>query len=146
MFELYNYGYFGLFITSFLAATFLPLSSEAILSYMLYNNYNSIACIVIATVGNSLGSFLNYYLGRLGRWDLIEKYLRIKKSKIEKFKLKVSKYFNLAAFFTWLPFVGDIFSILLGVLKSNVKITFFYISLGKLIRYISWYYITILFI
>ncbi len=146
MFDLYNYGYLGLFIASFLAATILPFSSEALLSFLLYNGYNSTYCIIVATLGNSLGSFLNYFLGRLGRWDLIEKYLRVKQQKIEKFKLRVKKYFALAAFLTWLPVVGDIFSIALGVLKANIKKTFFFITIGKLLRYIVWYYITMGFI
>ena len=146
MLELYNYGYIGLFVASFLAATILPFSSEALLSYMIYSNYNVTYCIVIATIGNSLGSFLNYFLGRLGKWNLIEKYLRIKKHKIEKFKLKVKKYFGLAAFLVWVPVFGDIFSVALGVLKADIKKTFFFISLGKLLRYIAWYYITIIFI
>jgi membrane protein YqaA with SNARE-associated domain len=146
MFELYNYGYLGLFIASFLAATILPFSSEALLSLMLYNGYNSTYCIIIATVGNSLGSFLNYFLGRLGRWDLIEKYLKIKQSKIENFKLRVKRYFSITAFFTWLPFIGDVFPVVLGVLKANIQRTFFFITLGKLLRYIVWFYITINFI
>ncbi len=146
MLELYNYGYLGLFFASFLAATILPFSSEALLSYMVYVDYNPLYCIIIATVGNSLGSFFNYFLGSLGRWDLIEKYLRIKQKKIENFKLHVKKYFVLAAFFTWTPVVGDIFSVALGVLKADIKKTFFFIALGKLLRYIVWYYITVGFI
>ena len=56
-------GYFGLFIAAFLAATILPLSSEIVLSALLLSGLSPTALVAIATIGNVLGSLVNYVLG-----------------------------------------------------------------------------------
>ena len=58
-----DFGYFGLFIASFLAATILPLSSEVVLSALLLGGLSPVALVITATVGNVLGSLTNYALG-----------------------------------------------------------------------------------
>lgn len=80
---LYEYGLFGLFLASFLAATILPFSSEAFLSLLLANGFATEKCIAAATFGNWLGGMSSYYLGYLGKWSWIEKYLRIKKQALK---------------------------------------------------------------
>ena len=47
-------GYLGLFIASFLAATVIPLSSEIVLSVLMANDYDFIACLSFASIGNWL--------------------------------------------------------------------------------------------
>jgi membrane protein YqaA with SNARE-associated domain len=60
-----EFGYIGLFASSFLAATILPLSSEIVLSVLLLNGLNPISLVAVATIGNVLGSVVNYGLGLL---------------------------------------------------------------------------------
>ena len=57
---LIEYGYIGLFIAAFLAATILPLSSEVVLSALLLSELSPFTLIAIATFGNVLGSLTNY--------------------------------------------------------------------------------------
>jgi len=61
-----DFGYLGLFLASFLAATVLPLSSEVVLGYLLANDYNPAMTVSVATVGNVLGACLNYAIGLWG--------------------------------------------------------------------------------
>ena len=80
-----EWDYFGLFLASFIAATVLPLSSEIVFSVLIVNNYDLAICLVVATMGNWIGGMSSYALGWLAKWSFIEKYLRIKKERIQIF-------------------------------------------------------------
>jgi len=69
-----NYGYLNLFILSFLASTVLLLGSEALVVALIYQGFSPFTVIMVATVGNYLGSCTTYYLGLKGR-PVLEKYL-----------------------------------------------------------------------
>lgn len=140
MFEL---GYWGLFFASFLAATVVPFSSEAILSGMIVADFNPVFCLISATLGNWLGGVSSYYIGYLGKENWIEKYLRIKKEKTDRFKLLIKGKEVWIAFFCWLPFIGDVIAVVLGLLKINFLNVSIGMFIGKAIRYIVWGYITV---
>ena len=84
-----EWGYLGLFLASFLAATILPLSSEIVFSVLIVNKYDLSICLFVATLGNWVGGMSSYALGWLAKWSFIEKYLRIKKERIQSFKIKI---------------------------------------------------------
>ena len=67
--------YLILFFVSFISATLFPLGSEALLIYDIKEGYNIYLLLIFATLGNSLGSIVNYYLGLKGEEYLIEKNL-----------------------------------------------------------------------
>jgi membrane protein YqaA with SNARE-associated domain len=140
MFEL---GYLGLFIASFLAATVVPFSSEVILSGMLAAGYATVPSLVLATVGNWLGGLSSFYLGYLGKEVWIEKYLRISKIKIERFKNFISGKEAWIAFFCWLPLVGDVIAVALGLLHVSPLRTGIGMLIGKAVRYAVWAYFTL---
>jgi len=95
-----EWGYLGLFFASFLAATIIPfLSSEALLSLMIVNQYNLGTVLLVATIGNWFGGLSCYYIGWLGKWNLIEKHLKIKVSTLERLKPKVDRWGAPLAFF-----------------------------------------------
>jgi len=133
---MFEVGYVGLFFASFLAATIIPFSSDAIVVTMVALGYDAFQTIAIATIGNTLGGLSSYGLGWLGKWDWIEKYLKIKKEKIEKMRQRIQKYTGLAAFLTWLPFIGDVIAVTLGFLKINFFKVAIFMTTGKLARYI----------
>ena len=81
-----EWGYIGLFLASFLAATIIPLSSEIVLSILIANNYDLSLSLFVASLGNWFGGLSSYGIGRLGNWEFIEKYFRIKKNKILQLK------------------------------------------------------------
>jgi len=138
----YEYGLFGLFLASFLAATVLPFSSEALLTLLIANHFEVGSCIAVATLGNWLGGMSSLFIGYLGKWEWIEKYLRVKKTTIEAWHNRLYKRGALFAFFSWLPFVGDIFAIGLGVLRTNWMITAVAMLAGKFLRYLVWGYLS----
>lgn len=134
----YDYGIWGLFAASFLAATIIPFSSDALLLLMVAGGFDPTSCILVATLGNWLGGMSSYYLGYLGKWSWIEKYLRIKRSRIERWHNALYKRGAIFAFFSWLPFVGDVFAVGLGILRINYITVGIAMLFGKLLRYVLW--------
>ena len=138
-----EWGYLGLFFASFLAATIIPfLSSEALLSLMIVNQYSLGTVLLVATIGNWLGGLSCYYIGWIGKWDLIEKHLKIKASTLERLKPNVDRWGAPLAFFCWIPIIGDPLAVGLGLFKTNPISVALWILIGKGIRYLVWAYIT----
>ncbi|MGD9992578.1 MAG: YqaA family protein [Salinivirgaceae bacterium] len=140
MFEL---GYWGLFLASFLAATVVPFSSEVILSGMLAAGYAAIPSLILATLGNWLGGLTSFYLGYLGKEVWIEKYLRIDNTKLERFKTFIAGKEAWIAFFCWLPLVGDVIAVALGLLHVSPLRVGIGMLIGKAARYAVWAYFTL---
>ena len=137
-----EWGYLGLFIASFLGATIIPFSSELVFSLLIIKGYDFNLSLLVATTGNWLGGLSSYFLGRLGKWSTLEKYFRLKKEKIVKFKTNIDKWGSLLAFFCWLPIVGDPIAVGLAFFRTNYILVAIWMFIGKLIRYIVWAFIT----
>ena len=137
-----EWGYIGLFIASFLGATIIPFSSELVLSLLIIKGYDFNLSLLVATTGNWLGGLSSYFLGRLGKWSTLEKYFRLKKEKIVKFKTNIDKWGSLLAFFCWLPIVGDPIAVGLGFFRTNYLLVALWMFMGKLVRYIVWAFVT----
>lgn len=138
--EWIDLGYFGLFLATFLAATIIPFSSEAVVVGMLAVGFDPIGVVSIATIGNTLGGMSSYYLGYLGDWHWIETKLGVKHERVMSLKHWVDRYGSFTAFFCWLPFVGDVFAVALGFFKTNTWIVLTLMTLGKLLRYVAVYW------
>ena len=119
-----------------MSATVIPFGSEAYFLFLI-NESNFYELILIASIGNTLGAILTYWFGWLTKWNFIEKYLRVKKSKVKSLDLVLQKYGSLMGFLCWLPIVGDVIAIALGVFKVSPIYTFITMFLGKLFRYIA---------
>lgn len=125
----------SLFLSSLLAGSIFPASSEAALLYLINQKYSVLSLVIIATIGNSLGGASVYYIGRLGEYAKIERYLRIKPKEIEKYKDKVESFGWWSAFFSFLPIIGDLILLILGLCKANTLLTLGVMTAGKLFRY-----------
>jgi len=131
-----EYGYAGLFMASFLAATILPLSSEVVLIFLLLNNHDPVFSIAVATAGNVLGSVVNYALGFWGSFLIMEILLRLSQEKIARSEQRFKKYGVLSLLFAWVPIIGDPLTVAAGVLKTNIYLFLGLVTAGKLFRYI----------
>ena len=137
-----EWGYLGLFIASFLGASIIPFSSEVVFSLLIINGYDIKVSLFVATIGNWLGGLSSYFLGRLGKWETLEKYFKLKKEKIYKFKTKIDKWGSLLAFFCWLPIIGDPIAVSLGFFRTNYILVAVWMFIGKILRYLIWALIT----
>ena len=131
----FEIGFWGLFVTSFLAATIIPITSEALLIAMLYMGYDPFISLACATTGNTFGGWLNYFIGRIGNPYWL-KVFGATLEKIEKWKTRVNRFGSWMALLSWLPFIGDLLGIALGFFRARILPTFLFIFLGKFLRYI----------
>ena len=140
--NLAEWGYVGLFIASFLAATIIPFSSELVLSILIAKNYDLSTSLFVASIGNWIGGLSSYLIGRIGSWNTIEKYLRVKRKNILLWKKKIDSWGGFLAFLCWLPVLGDPIAIALGFFRTNVVIVAVFMLIGKFVRYLIWAMIT----
>ncbi|MCC8171763.1 MAG: VTT domain-containing protein [Parabacteroides sp.] len=136
--QLIAWGYIGVFIASFLAATVLPFSSEVVLTGVLLAGADYWPCMIAATLGNFLGGMSCYYLGRLGKVEWIEKYLKLNVAKLQKVQHWIEGKGSVMAFFVFLPGIGDFIAVALGFLRGNVWVVSISMLLGKFLRYVVW--------
>ena len=141
-----QYGYWGMLLAAFLAGSFFPFSSEAVLVGLMATGLDPWQLMVYGTVGNVLGSVFNYSVGRMGRLEWIEKYLHVKKEDLDKAERFMAGRGAWMGFFAFLPVLGSAITILLGLMRANVVITFISITLGKVFRYLIIIYGTNLFL
>ena len=131
-------GLLGLFIGSFLAATVIPFSSEVLLVALLSTGANLTSAIIVATMGNWLGSVVTFYMGYFGKWEWIEKYFKVKHETLLKHKKRIDKYGAWLALFSWLPIIGEVISLGLGFYRVSPRLTIILTLVGKGIRFIIW--------
>ena len=124
-----------LFINSFISATLFPLGSEALLLYYLSENFNYIYLLAIASIGNTFGSILNYWFGLKGEEYLLEKKM-IKEKNIIKYKKYFDKYGAYTLLISWVPIVGDGFTLIAGILKYDLKQFILLVFIAKFFRYV----------
>lgn len=135
---LIDYGYLGLFIGAFLAATLIPFSSDVQLVALLALGANPVLAVFVATMGNWLGGLTSYGLGRAGKWEWIEKYTRVKREKLEAQRVKVERYGAWLALMTWFPLVGDVMAVALGFYKVRFVPMAVFMLIGKGLRFVVW--------
>ncbi len=131
-----NYGYLGLFLASFLASTVVPFGSEWLVLLLVQMKFSILAVVLVASLGNFLGACTSYYIGLKGR-GLIERYLGIEPVKIEKAERYFSKYGAYVLLFTWLPFIGDAFTVVSGLLRLRFWLFSVLVFTGKFLRYLA---------
>lgn len=135
---LISYGYIGVFIASFLAATILPFSSEVVLAGVLLSGSGYWPCMIAAIIGNILGGMTCYWLGKIGKIEWIQKYLKINPSRLEKVQEWIRHRGAWVSLFTFLPAIGDLIAVALGFLRMNAWVVLVYMFIGKASRYFIW--------
>ena len=135
-------SYFQLSITSFLAATILPLSSELVLSTMLLtNSFNKYLLLVVASIGNIFGSSLNWYLGKKILIFKDKRWFPANDSQIAKSEIYFKKYGIWSLLFAWVPIIGDPLTIVAGILRVKFFTFLLLVSISKISRYIFFIFI-----
>lgn len=131
-----QYGYWGMLLAAFLAGSFIPFSSEAVMLGLLATGLDGWQLIIYGSIGNVLGSMFNYCVGRLGRLDWVEKYLHVKPSDLNRARRFMAGHGAWIGFFAFLPILGSAITILLGYMRANVPISVLSITVGKILRYV----------
>ena len=135
-------AYLLLFISAFGAATLLPLQSEAVLLGLLANgSYSAGLLIGVASMGNILGSCVNWYLGLKIEHYKHKKWFPVSEPKMLQAQKIYQKYGFWSLLLSWVPIIGDPITLIAGLLKENFLRFLLMVYLAKTGRYLVLYLI-----
>jgi membrane protein YqaA with SNARE-associated domain len=126
-------------LSAFLAATILPFPSEATFAGLLHRaQVNPIALLAVATIFNTLGSMVNWWIGKIiadGGIARLPERLRPDKSALAKGEHLFRRFGWLALLFSWVPGIGDLGTIAAGLLRYPLALFTLLVGIGKCARY-----------
>ena len=130
-------SYLAVFLSAFVAATLLPAQSEAVLSFYILSAPQTVfALILVATVGNVLGSVVNWVLGFYATKFQNRKGFPATPSQIKRAEKFYRKYGRYSLLLSWVPFIGDPITVIAGVLREPVLSFLILVTIAKSARYI----------
>ncbi|MEJ8308725.1 YqaA family protein [Agrobacterium larrymoorei] len=130
-------AYFGLFASAFLAATLLPAQSESVLVYLMTRgHYSIILLIALASLGNVLGSIVNWYLGRGIEHYRERRWFPVSSEKLEKAQRWYARFGRWSLLASWLPIIGDPLTIVAGVMREPLPSFVAIVTVAKAGRYV----------
>ena len=134
--------YISLFLISFLAATILPFSSEVTLATLIASsNYNNLSLLIFASLGNILGSVVNWVLGFHSRNLATKKWFPFKDKQIKKSSSWFNRFGKWSLLFAWVPIIGDPLTLAAGLLRVKFIEFLILVTIGKVSRYIVIFYL-----
>ncbi len=127
--------YLSIFATAFIAATLLPAFSEVALAASLSSGANIFLLWLSATAGNTLGSCVNWWLGREILRFQNKRWFPVKEAQLEKAQRVFSRCGIWSLLLAWLPVVGDPLTFVAGVLRIKFVWFLMLVGIGKGLRY-----------
>ncbi len=128
-------GLLFLFLSAFIAATFLPMYSEVVLATLLLQGEAPALVWIVATTGNTLGSVVNWWLGRYCLHFKDRRWFPINTNKLSRSQAWFQKYGVWSLLFAWLPIVGDALPFIAGMMNTRFSIMLILTFIGKGARY-----------
>lgn len=129
--------YLGLFAVAFLAATLLPGGSEIALTAALASTENSVVLLIaFATLGNVLGSLVNWILGRYFNHLQNSSWYPIKPDQMSRAETWYQKYGRWSLLLSWAPIIGDPLTLISGVFREPLISFLILVTIAKLTRYL----------
>ncbi|WAU74068.1 YqaA family protein [Acinetobacter sp. TR11] len=133
-------SYWLLFISAFGAATLLPLQSEAVLITLLIQGFsNPLYLIFVATIGNVLGSCVNWWLGMKIEHFKDKKWFPVSGRRLEQAQQIYHKYGFYSLLLSWTPVIGDPITLIAGLMKENFWRFLLVVTIAKGGRYLTLY-------
>ena len=135
-------SYLLLFGSAFLAATILPFYSEVVLFALLREGGDSVALVIVATLGNTLGAVVNWVLGRYLLHFQDRRWFYFNRAQIDKAQRWFQRYGFWSLLLAWMPVGGDALTLIAGIMKVRLWLFLLLVGTGKALRYISVVYVT----
>ncbi|MFG1466336.1 YqaA family protein [Xanthobacter sp. DSM 24535] len=128
--------YAGLFMAALAAATILPMQSEAVLVGLLLADYSPWLLITVASVGNVLGSVINWLLGRGIERFRDRPWFPASGAKLERAQHWYRRYGKWSLLLSWAPIIGDPLTVVAGVLREPFPMFLLLVTIAKIGRYL----------
>ncbi|MFY7958875.1 MAG: YqaA family protein [Elsteraceae bacterium] len=130
-------AYLGLFLAAFIAATILPMQSEAALVGLLLADYSPWALVSVASAGNVLGSVVNWLLGRGIERFRERRWFPASPAAMARAERFYRRFGRWTLLLSWVPIVGDPLTVVAGVLREPFPSFLALVTLAKTGRYVA---------
>lgn len=130
-----QYGYWGMFVSAFIAGSVFPFSSETVMVMLQMSGAQPLPLFISATIGNVGGSMFNYCIGRSGKPSWRERLMPKDPVKRERKEQMLQKYGVWAGVLCFVPILGSALAVMMGYMRLNPWLSLLAIFLGKSIRY-----------
>jgi membrane protein YqaA with SNARE-associated domain len=130
-------AYASLFLAAFVAATILPAQSEAVLAGLLAaGRHSPITLVLVAGIGNVLGSVVNWLLGRSVERFRDARWFPVSAKNLDRAGHWYRRYGWWSLLLSWLPFLGDPLTVAAGIMREPFLRFLLVVSIAKFGRYI----------
>lgn len=126
-----------LFGVSFLAATILPFYSEVLLFAQLEAGGTPWLLVVVATAGNTLGSVVNWALGRFLLRFQDRRWFFFSRAQVDRAQRWFRRFGVWCLLLAWMPVGGDALTLVAGIMRTPLPLFLVLVALGKAVRYVS---------
>ena len=136
MIDLAAYG--SLFLAALLAATLIPAQSESVLSGLILAGGQPVAALVaVASLGNILGSVINWLIGRGVERFRDRKWFPVNEAQLERAQRQYNRFGYWSLLLAWVPVIGDPLTLVAGILREPLWRFLALVSIGKIGRYVA---------
>ncbi len=127
--------YLAVFVSSFLAATIIPFYSEIAVVGALAAGAEPWPLIAVATLGNTLGAVVGWWLGLLVLRFRDRRWFPASASELERAQRWFQRFGVWSLLFAWLPIGGDALTVVAGIMRVRIDVFVVLVGVGKGLRY-----------
>jgi membrane protein YqaA with SNARE-associated domain len=128
----------GLFLAAFAAATILPMQSEAALAgLLLAGSLPPASLILVASIGNVLGSMVNWLLGRGIERFRDRSWFPVSSAMLQSATAWYHRYGRWSLLLSWAPVIGDPLTVAAGILREPLWSFVVLVAIAKVARYLA---------
>lgn len=133
----------GLFAAALLAATIFPFQSEAVLvALLLQGEHAPWLLVAVASIGNTLGSVVNWALGRGAMHWRDRRWFPVKPAALGRAEAWYRRWGRWSLLLSWLPVMGDPLTVAAGLLRERLWVFLPLVAAAKTGRYLVLYGLT----
>jgi membrane protein YqaA with SNARE-associated domain len=130
-------AYGGLFLAALLAATILPMQSAAVLAGLILAGQHPVAVLLlVASLGNVLGSIVNYALGRALDRYAGRRWFPASPAALARARLQYERWGHWSLLLAWVPVIGDPLTVIAGLLREPPWRFLVLVTIAKTGRYL----------
>lgn len=131
-------AYLGMFFAAFGAATLLPLQSEALLTSLLILGKHPVwALVTVASIGNVLGSMVNWLLGRYIEFWRHKRWFPVSQKQLDRAQRGYRRYGRWSLLLSWMPVIGDPLTVVAGIMGEPLWRFVLIVLIAKTGRYLA---------
>jgi len=135
MIDLAAYG--SLFLAALLAATLIPAQSESVLTGLILAGGQPVwALVAVASLGNILGSVINWLIGRGVERFRTRRWFPASEAHLSRAQQSYRRFGYWSLLLAWVPIIGDPLTLVAGIMREPLWRFVLLVSIGKIGRYV----------